>query len=177
MVEAHKSTIAELVGAEIKRRRSAGEYVPVDLYEEMIAEQTMRAFELAKTTTGNFQHHLRFVLSRELRRGDGRSLDLLDRGFGIDLDDDKMSESKRENLLNNEMPATEAEFESAPVPADRPPDLASCIDQLPGKYRVVARLTFVEHRPLWYVAWKTKRSRLWLKRHITALRKILEPFL
>jgi hypothetical protein len=177
MVETHASTIAELVGAEIKRQKILGEHVPAHIREEMLAAQTLRAFELAQSTTGDFEHHLRFVLSRELRRGDARSPDLMDRAFGINLDDDKMSESKREKLLKKEMPAPEPEFESAQAPVDRPPDLASCIDQLPGKYRVVARLTFVEHRPLWYVAWKTKRSPLWLKRHITVLRKILDPFL
>jgi hypothetical protein len=177
MVEAHESTIAELVGAEIKRKKTFGERVPSHVREEMIATQTLRAFELAQSTTGDFEHHLRFVLSRELRRGNGRSPDLMDRSFGIDLDDDQMSEGKREKLLKKEMAPAEPEFESESTPAVRPPDLASCIDQLPGKYRVVARLTFVEHRPLWYVAWKTKRSPLWLKRHITVLRKILEPFL
>lgn len=45
---------------------------------ELIAWGTLRAYELALTTTGDFDRHLRFVLSREFRRGNARSTNPLD---------------------------------------------------------------------------------------------------
>lgn len=45
--------------------------------------------------------------------------------------------------------------------------------KLNGRYQVIARMFYLEHRPVWSISQKTGLSQYWLKRHLGAIERLL----
>jgi hypothetical protein len=208
MVLAHSDTIEQLVDAAIRRKRiprdnrnnrnnspKAIAEARAEARAEAIASATLRAYELARETTEDFEHHLRFVLSRELRRGNARSTNPLDHvkvfldhqapknKIKLHMDepgeagDEFIDEVTTDEVLGISHADADATSAIPPNATDKiglPESLETRINRvLPKPYRAVARLRFVEHLPIKDIARKTRRTEHWLDRFIPWIEKRL----
>ena len=157
---AHQNTIIELVDAAAGR----GAVLPQDR-EDAIASATLRAYELAQrydAERGPFEHQLRYVLSREL--AGGRSTDALDHSTS------ELDEVAPERIaIPNPVVAEPEDLESRVLE-----DIHARIARLPsGRYRVLARLAYVEGHTIGIISRRTGLHRWYLKKHLTIISRLL----